>query len=52
MTVISWWLVRQWGLHNLYELVPAFFFAGFAALAVSAITQDSYISAGENQTEC
>jgi sodium/proline symporter len=38
LTVISWWLVQQWGLHNLYELVPAFFFAGFAALAVSAIT--------------
>ena len=38
LTVISWWLVQQWGLHNLYELVPAFFLAGFAALAVSAIT--------------
>ena len=38
LTVISWWLVQQWGLHNLYELVPAFFLAAFAALAVSAIT--------------
>jgi sodium/proline symporter len=38
LTVISWWLVQQWGLNNLYELVPAFFLAGFAALAVSAIT--------------
>jgi sodium/proline symporter len=38
LTVISWWLVQQWGLHNLYELVPAFFLAGFGALAVSAIT--------------
>ena len=38
LTVISWWLVQHWGLHNLYELVPAFFLAGFAALAVSAIT--------------
>jgi hypothetical protein len=41
MTVISWWLVQHRGLHNLYELVPAFFMAGFAALAVSAITSDS-----------
>jgi hypothetical protein len=38
LTVISWWLVQQWGLNNLYELVPAFFLAAFAALAVSAIT--------------
>jgi Na+/proline symporter len=37
-TVISWWLVQRWGLHNLYELVPAFFLAGFAALTVSAFT--------------
>ena len=39
LTVISWWLVQQWGLDNFYELVPAFFLAGFAALAVSAITE-------------
>jgi sodium/proline symporter len=39
LTVMSWWLVQQWGLHNLYELVPAFFLAAFAALAVSAVTQ-------------
>jgi hypothetical protein len=38
LTVLSWWLVGQWGLDNLYELVPAFFMAGFAALAVSRIT--------------
>jgi sodium/proline symporter len=38
LTVLSWWLVRQWGLANLYELVPAFFMAAFAALAVSRIT--------------
>jgi len=38
LTVISWWLVQKWGLDNLYELVPAFFLAGFAALAVSRIT--------------
>jgi len=38
LTVISWRLVQQWGLDNVYELVPAFFFAGFAALAISAIT--------------
>ncbi len=37
ITVASWWLVQQWGLSNFYELVPAFFLAGFAALAVSAI---------------
>jgi len=41
LTVISWWLVQQWGLSNLYELVPAFFLAAFAALAVSAITQST-----------
>jgi sodium/proline symporter len=39
LTVISWWLVQRWGLHNLYELVPAFFFAAFAALSVSALTK-------------
>ena len=38
LTVLSWWLVQQWGLANLYELVPAFFMAGFAALAVSFVT--------------
>jgi len=39
LTVISWWLVQRWGLNSLYELVPAFFFAGGAALAVSAISR-------------
>ncbi len=39
LTVFSWWLVQKWGLDNFYELVPAFFLAGFAALAVSAITR-------------
>ena len=38
LTIASWWLVQRWGMNNVYELVPAFFFAGFAALAVSAIT--------------
>jgi sodium/proline symporter len=38
LTIASWWLVQRWGLSNLYELVPAFLLAGFAALAVSAIT--------------
>ena len=38
LTTTSWWLVQRWGMNNVYELVPAFFFAGFAALAVSAIT--------------
>ena len=39
-TVFSWWLVQNWGLNNVYELVPAFFMAAFAALAISAITKD------------
>jgi sodium/proline symporter len=38
LTVTSWWLVQRWGLDNLYELVPAFVLAGFAALTVSVIT--------------
>jgi len=46
LTVISWWLVQQWGLSNLYELVPAFFLAAFAALAVSAITQSTEEGSG------
>jgi len=41
LTVVSWWLVQQWGLDNFYELVPAFFLAGFAALAVSTITMSA-----------
>jgi sodium/proline symporter len=41
LTVVSWWLVQRWGLANLYELVPAFALAGFAALAVSAFTTSS-----------
>ena len=41
LTVVSWWLVQQWGLDNFYELVPAFFLAGFAALSVSAITKSA-----------
>ncbi len=41
LTVLSWWLVQQWGLSNLYELVPAFCAAGFAALAVSAMTRET-----------
>lgn len=38
LAVLSWWLVQHWGLANLYELVPAFFMAGFAALTVSMVT--------------
>ena len=41
LTVGSWWLVQQWGLANVYELVPAFFLAGLAALAVSAVTRSN-----------
>ncbi len=39
LTVLGWWLVQRWGLDNLYELVPAFFFAASAALGVSALTR-------------
>ena len=41
LTVLGWWLVQRWGLDNVYELVPAFFLAGAAALAVSAIAKPS-----------
>ena len=35
----SWWLVQQWGLHHLYELVPAFALASvlFYALFVAGL---------------
>ena len=36
-TVASWWLVQQWGLHHLYELVPAFTLAGVTALLVTRL---------------
>ena len=35
LTLGSWWLVQRWGLHNLYELVPAFFLAAGSTVAVS-----------------
>jgi len=41
LTVLGWWLVQRLGLDNVYELVPAFFLAGAAALAVSAIAGTS-----------
>jgi len=47
LTVLSWWLVQRWGLHNLYELVPAFFTAAFAALSVSAATR-GYVEPSSN----
>jgi Na+/proline symporter len=37
VTISSWWLVQQWGLHGLYELVPAFFLAAATTLVVSRI---------------
>ena len=40
ITVASWWLVQRWGMHNLYELVPAFVLATTAALAVSRVVPD------------
>jgi sodium/proline symporter len=36
-TLFSWWLVPHWGLHHLYELVPAFVLAGIAAMTVSRL---------------
>ena len=37
MTLCAWLLVPCWGLHHLYELVPAFALATVAALLVSRI---------------
>ena len=37
ITLASWYLVQHWGMHHLYELVPAFVFATAAALGVSRI---------------
>lgn len=37
ITLASWHLVQHWGLHNLYELVPAFIFATAAAFLVSRV---------------
>jgi sodium/proline symporter len=36
-TLLGWYAVQRWGLHNLYELVPAFVLAAAAALGVSAL---------------
>ncbi len=38
-TMLSWILVQHWGLHHLYELVPAFFLAAGIGLLVSAMTR-------------
>jgi len=40
LTELAWLLVQRWGFSSLYELVPAFFAAGLAALAVSALTRE------------
>lgn len=37
IALASWYIVQRWGMHSLYELVPAFVFATAAALAVSRI---------------
>ncbi len=37
LTLLGWFLVPRWGLHHLYELVPAFALATLAAFAVSAL---------------
>ncbi len=42
ITLTSWFLVQSWGLHHLYELVPAFTFATVAALVVSFIVPGNY----------
>ena len=35
LTLFSWWMFQHWGLHDLYELVPAFAFATVAVIGVS-----------------
>jgi len=37
ITLASWYLVQRWGLHNVYELVPAFLVSTAAALVVSRV---------------
>lgn len=37
LSVAAWWLIQNWGLHHLYELVPAFGLAALAALVVSRL---------------
>jgi hypothetical protein len=37
VTLLAWWLVQRWGLHHLYELVPAFALAAATALVVSRL---------------
>jgi sodium/proline symporter len=44
LTLFSWWLVQQWDLFHLYELVPAF------ALATIAILSVSLLFPGEGET--
>jgi sodium/proline symporter len=36
-TLLGWFLVQRWGLHHLYELVPAFALATAAAFGVSGL---------------
>ena len=38
ITLAAWYVVQLWGMHNLYELVPAFVLSTAAALGVSRIT--------------
>ncbi|MCD4750867.1 MAG: sodium/proline symporter [Thermoanaerobaculales bacterium] len=40
VTLAAWWLVQHWGMHNLYELVPAFVLATAAALVVSRVVME------------
>jgi hypothetical protein len=47
LTILAWWLVQRWGLHHLYELVPAFFLAAGSALVVSLLFPTSSEAAPE-----
>ena len=40
VTLGAWAVVPHWGLHHLYELVPAFGLAGSTALVVSRLSRE------------
>ncbi len=44
VTVVSWFLVQHWGLHHLYELVPAFALAAASALVVSRVIPENAVN--------
>jgi Na+/proline symporter len=45
-TLAAWWLIPHWGLHHLYELVPAFGMATLAAVGVSLVKDPSHATDG------